>query len=562
MNNYVTAAINTIYEGEDDHIVIGLTGRTGSGCSTVAKILQMQTNDLKHSLYRGDNPSNNSERKERIIFRHFEKTWVPFQLIQVRSVITLSLFDDGLQPAIDFITTRLGGEDELISSAASILSDLYKKFEEISKNPASANILDFYNIFLPKKSDDLKIALGEKFIVPLYQDIGKNIRLSGSPFDSTTINGKFFNLVQKVSAIIRKIIDANRELGRKSLIVVDALRNPLEAIYLQDRITNFHLVAVSCSNEERLARLAAQNFSISEINAIDKIEYSNRDLEIESTYSMQDIQGCLQRADIYLSNPNGGSYVEKFIFLTNQLIRITSLIKRPGIVTPTALERCMQIAYTAKLNSGCISRQVGALVTDKNFSIKAIGWNDTPKGQVPCNLRNRGDLLHGNDSAAFSNFEKNDTKYIDNFTLRSPKYIKIASTGRNISYCFKTEFNSMDGKSNQVHTRSLHAEENAFLQISKYGGSGIEGGFLFTTASPCELCAKKAYQLGLKKIFYIDPYPGISLSHIIEGGSENPYMELFSGAIGRSFHKLYSPIMAYKDELHALAVSEHDDAVS
>ncbi|TOB14878.1 dCMP deaminase, partial [Vibrio parahaemolyticus] len=88
----------------------------------------------------------------------------------------------------------------------------------------------------------------------------------------------------------------------------------------------------------------------------------------------------------------------------------------------------------------------------------------------------------------------------------------------------------------------------------KDGGSGVEGGFLFTTASPCELCAKKAYQLGMTKIFYIDPYPGISFDHILTSGLKHkqPEMVLFNGAIGRAFHNLYTPIAAYKDELNAL----------
>lgn len=68
-------------------------------------------------------------------------------------------------------------------------------------------------------------------------------------------------------------------------------------------------------------------------------------------------------------------------------------------------------------------------------------------------------------------------------------------------YCFKSIYNGMKKDKNQVHTRALHAEENAFLQIAKYGGAKIEGGKLFTTASPCELCSKKAYQLGIKEIY-------------------------------------------------------------
>lgn len=120
------------------------------------------------------------------------------------------------------------------------------------------------------------------------------------------------------------------------------------------------------------------------------------------------------------------------------------------------------------------------------------------------------------------------------------------------SYCFKDIQNGIDGEKNQVHTRSLHAEENAFLQLSKYGGEGIKGGYLFTTASPCELCSKKSYQLGIRKIYYIDQYPGISKKHILNNGSLIPKLQLFNGAVGKTYHQIYTPIMALKDELYEL----------
>lgn len=555
MGEYIDSAIKMIYEGENDHIVIGLTGRTGSGCSTVAKILQNKLEDLHHSLHKSDSPTSNDERKQKIIYRHLIGTWQPFQLIQVRSIISLLLVQDEINNALEFIKNSFPESNENYEKIKHVLFELKKAYDEISKSEESSSIIDFYTKYLPLKSEEIKKTLGETIMVPLYQTIGKNIRLSGSPFDEKTVDNAFFSLSKKIHEVITTLTNCNQKLGIKSLIVVDAIRNPLEAIFLQDRITNFHLVAVSCPEKQRLNRLVSQNFSATQIKSIDDIEYTDSDIEVEKTYSMQDIQGCLQRADIYLSNPDGDSKVGMLSNLTNQIVRLISLMKRPGIITPTALERCMQIAYTAKLNSGCISRQVGALVTDMNFSVKAIGWNDTPHGQVPCNLRNRDDLLKGLDENAYSNFEKNDQKYLENFRKRNIRYIKISETGRNVSYCFKSEYNSIDGKNNQVHTRSLHAEENAFLQISKYGGPGIYGGFLFTTASPCELCAKKAYQLGIKRIYYIDPYPGISITHILEGGTSDPYLELFSGAIGRSFHKLYSPIMAYKDELNALGTN-------
>ena len=71
--------------------------------------------------------------------------------------------------------------------------------------------------------------------------------------------------------------------------------------------------------------------------------------------------------------------------LSEQLMKYLALILQPGLVAPTHIERCMQLAFNAKYNSGCLSRQVGAVITGEDFSVRAVGWNDVPKGQVPCN---------------------------------------------------------------------------------------------------------------------------------------------------------------------------------
>lgn len=216
----------------------------------------------------------------------------------------------------------------------------------------------------------------------------------------------------------------------------------------------------------------------------------------------------------------------------------------------------MQAALTAKANSGCISRQVGAVVTDERFSIKAMGWNDVPEGQIPCLLRNVAHLMRGNcDPVAYSDYEKSNVEFKETVAgLYLGSNGAESYEGRNLSYCFKAAYNKQTKQKNQVHTRSLHAEENAFLQIAKHGGPAIQGGYLFTTASPCELCAKKAYQLGIKRIFYIDPYPGIASKHVLASGVARPETRLFDGAVGTAYHDLYQPIMSYKDELpHLLA---------
>lgn len=553
MKSYLHSAIDTIYRKDDELIIIGLTGRTGSGCSTVAQILCSEHHEIRNSLHSSNSPSSNDERKQKIVKRHFDLTWQKFELIQVRSVITLFLIEEGVSNIISKVRELLKDEKKLDFDA---LEKSLQKLEQSLEEERSSNIpeltIQFYTDTLPKLSAELKVVLGESAFIKLYQEIGKNIRLSGTALNATLIEGKFFTLAEKINKIIKRIVQSNKSLKKSTLIVIDAIRSNLEAMFFQDRYAAFYLTAVSCPDTERKQRLYKLKFSDDDVKSIDKQEYVTRDLKNTATYSVQDIQACIQRADIYISNPDQNNEVSKYSNLSNQVIRFVSLMKRPGIVTPTSVERCMQLAYTAKLNSGCISRQVGAAITDTNFSVQAVGWNDAPHGQVPCVLRNRDDLIAGQDQNAYSDYEKNNKDYLEHFKRDVDVYIPIKASGRNISYCFKSEYNTLTGVKNQVHTRSLHAEENAFLQISKNGGRGIDGGILFTTASPCELCAKKAYQLGITSIYYIDPYPGIAIDHVIHGGTKNPNLILFSGAIGRAFHRLYNPILPYKDELTAL----------
>lgn len=255
-------------------------------------------------------------------------------------------------------------------------------------------------------------------------------------------------------------------------------------------------------------------------------------------------------ADIHiLNNDNNEDTHNKF--LKWQLVKYIALMIHPGLITPTHIERCMQLAYNAKYNSGCLSRLVGAVITDSDFAIKAVGWNDVAKGQIPCNLRDILECQKTTRPDCYSEYEKTNPEFNEAIKNLNQAIDYSNLTGRYFPYCFKDIYNSYTDQRNQVYTRSLHAEENAFLQISKYGGQGIKDGYLFCTASPCELCSKKAYQLGITKIFYIDPYPGISKTHILKFGksNHNPEMNLFYGAIGEAYISLYRPIMAYKDEL-------------
>jgi len=52
---------------------------------------------------------------------------------------------------------------------------------------------------------------------------------------------------------------------------------------------------------------------------------------------------------------------------------------------------------------------------------------------------------------------------------------------------------------------TVHAEANAILQAAK-NGVGVDGGEIYTTASPCWPCFKLIANAGIKKIYYGEFY--------------------------------------------------------
>ena len=560
----ISKATSMIFQETGKYMVLGLTGRTGSGCTTVSEILAKKNllPPKKSKIYNSDN----DKRKYKAVYQFINHNWLPFISIQVRAVITEIILNLNYDDFIDLVV-------EVISmnrvDVVAKLSDFKENYEEAHLRVNSFNLLDDNNLverekkisdapelylnYLPDFCDKIKTNLKDKINIKAYTDIyqrvGDNIRASGVANSSEFNEKKLFTIPKKIKQLVKAIKSQNPEKGAS--IVIDAIRNPFEAIYFQQRYSDFYLIAINTPNDKRYDHLRTiHKFSDQQIEELDNKEYPKK-LIGKDIYISQNIQKCIEIADIHINNPDRSKDYNND--LTSQLMWYLSLIKHPGLVTPTSIERSMQLAYTAKLNSGCISRQVGAVVTDSSYSVKAVGWNSTPEGQTPCVLRSAKDLLESGDEFVYSQYERTDDNYqkIIKETFSSVIGMEVLK-GRNCSYCFKDLQNAVEDEKNQVHTRSLHAEENAFLQISKYGGIGIKGGILFSTASPCELCSKKAYQLGISKVVYIDPYPGISKKHIISVGNNMPIMTLFSGAIGHAYHKLYQPIMAYKDELQML----------
>lgn len=392
---------------------------------------------------------------------------------------------------------------------------------------------------------------------------------------------RIYDVVKFITEIIRALRSPDEPFGEKKecRVVIDRLRTSLEARYLKERYSGFYLIAVhdeEYSNEhlkkkifncygfdeaKKKAQSAILEYQFKSVLWLGKIENKNEDFE-KGNFASPNIEQCVADAEIHISN-NESVNVDSPYFRTmaEQWLKFACLILHPGLITPSAEERCMVVAYTAKFNSGCISRQVGAVITNSAHSIRTIGWNDVPFGQIPCSLRSIRYYEDVKPSVAYSEFEKGNLPYYEGENPNFPSKVKAtrpylntadfinALNGLPASYCFKSFHNEFENKKNQVHTRSLHAEENAILQMARFGGFPLEDGIIYVTASPCELCCKKLYQIGVRKIVYIDEYPGISRQNIIAIGYRRPHLKQFQGAYGTTYFKLFQPLMPYKDEL-------------
>lgn len=421
-----------------------------------------------------------------------------------------------------------------------------------------------------------------------HHRLASQIRKCGDPFiptkeDKSDNSQSLFNVVKLINILIKGI--KHSSYNDDCRIVIDSLRNSLEARYFKERYTAFYLVCVNDSEnrevrlresiKEKMPKTKENEESlisvVGKIKRITDTELRSKDFA-KGKFTSPDVENVIADAEIHISNTIDQSQAKEskenaFFSMAEQWMKYSSLILHPGLITPSAEERCMVVAYTAKFNSSCLSRQVGAVITNQYHSIRTIGWNDVPFGQMPCGLR---ELHLLNDVCTdcrhiYSEFETGPykaygdedfkDKVIDCYPyfkkeVENQKHLKPAEIeGLPFSYCFKSLHNTFEGEKNQVYTRSLHAEENAILQMAKYGGEPLMNGVIYVTASPCELCAKKLYQIGVRKIVYIDPYPGISMNQIIRAGFKRPHLKLFQGVYGASYFKLYQPFMSYKDEL-------------
>ena len=117
----------------------------------------------------------------------------------------------------------------------------------------------------------------------------------------------------------------------------------------------------------------------------------------------------------------------------------------------------MDIAHVAASRSNCSRRQVAAVVV-RDRQIISTGYNGTPRGIKNCS-----------DGGC-------------------PRCNSDVPSGEGLGQCLCS-----------------HAEENAIVQAA-YHGIMVKGSTLYTTYSPCLLCAKMIINAGIVEVVYHERY--------------------------------------------------------
>lgn len=188
-----------------------------------------------------------------------------------------------------------------------------------------------------------------------------------------------------------------------------------------------------------------------------------------------------------------------------RLKRFMDLIFHVRVSTPTADETAMYQAASAAGNSACLSRQVGAAITDANGEILAIGWNDVP--------RKGGGLYVADPTGAAK-----DNRCLNWGEKCHNDFYKLKMAERIADAVCDSELLGKDKKADLIaairkplsslieYSRSIHAEMHAIISASQSGGARVKDGRLYCTTYPCHNCARHIIAAGISEVYYIEPY--------------------------------------------------------
>lgn len=350
-----------------------------------------------------------------------------------------------------------------------------------------------------------------------YSDLAKGISPGLSKFQKTKIlidggnelRSKYGNdilaqlSIQKISFERVKANDGNKAFKtRRRCIIIDSIKNSEELDLLKMVYRDIHFsIGIFSTLDIREDHL---RHSTSPMNEIEISQLINRDSGEELEHGQQ-VRDTFVQSDYFLRLD---SAVNESVEV--KLKRFLHLIFGSKVITPTIDETAMYQASSAASNSACLSRQVGAALTDSAGEVLSIGWNDVPKaggGLYQQDVTN--DPTSKQDKRCF-NIGGHGCWNDEEKNIMADELVNILITENLVDETNRaklfSKIRSSKIKSLVEFSRAIHAEMHAIITASQTSGNKVKDGSLYITTYPCHNCARHIIVAGIKKVYYIEPY--------------------------------------------------------
>lgn len=266
--------------------------------------------------------------------------------------------------------------------------------------------------------------------------------------------------------------------------IVDSIRNTHEIDFLRKAVGTFFVIAAWSDQETRWKRVE-KKYNRNKVAFEDDDTRDSR----ENFETGQQVTLCYQMADIIIINSKDikSTGSDDFKELEQKTQRFIDIIEGRESFVPSEIETLMAMAYANSVRSSCSQRKVGALIIDDFGNVFSSGYNEVPTSERSC--RQEYGMCY--------------RKYLRNeFSKELTDIIEDEATKNNVAAAVKRHFKALD------YCRSLHAEENAIVNMARLGGTkNLDDATLYTTTYPCNMCANKIAQVGIRHLVYFEPYP-------------------------------------------------------
>ena len=344
---------------------------------------------------------------------------------------------------------------------------------------------------------------------------GKYLDVHNKPHENRHELQEYGNQLRKTDcAILAKMVDEEcicHNLDQN--IVIESIRNPAEIKFFRDKYPEFILIGVFADYDIRWGRVK-EGYGGSK-DAFDIDEQKDKG-SFEPDYG-QRISDCFFESDLILSNNEFISCDGKNKAYENMQEKINaylSALKEPAISNPSLKETLMAAAYTSGRRSRCLKRKVGAVIADRYDRIISSGFNGVPYGLQECKVS------YGR---CYRDIKREDTG------KRVGRELRIEQTADAVDV-IKRNVKLLE------LCRALHGEESAILNLT---GRGVDltDSTIYVTTYPCNVCANKIVQVGIKNVVYFELYPVNEAKEIFQEAGVKA--EPFEGVTFRAFFKFY-----------------------